>query len=239
MISIIIPAKDEAENLKSLLPKLKKSLSSLKNKYRFEIIVVCDNCLDDTEKVAKCMGVVTLRRTKDPGKSKALCDGFHKAKGDILVMMDADLSHLPEELHLMLKPLKHKSVGLVIGSREMGKSDDATIIRRFGGLMFSFWFNLLFKTKLTDAINGYKAFRREIFDKYEYTATGYAIEIELVANTLRSGLKIIEIPSYEARREKGVAKSKIIKDGWLFLKEIFTEGIAYNLEKLAILVKKL
>ncbi len=240
MISIVIPAKDEAENLKLLLPRLKKALSPLKDKYSFEIIIVCDNCSDDTEKVAKLIGVMTLRRTKDPGKSRALCDGFRKAKGNILVMMDADLSHLPEELPRMIRKLLSSSkIGLVIASRELGRSDDTTPIRRFGGLVFNFWTNFFFGTKLSDAINGYKIFYRKVFDNYEYTANGYAIEIELVANTARMGMKTAEIPSYEAPRATGVAKSKIIKDGWLFSKEIFTEGIAYELEKAAEWIRKL
>ncbi len=234
-ISVVIPAKDEEKNISLLLTRLKQTLKQLRqiNSHNFEIIVVCDNCSDSTETLAKKFRVKTISRKGNPGKSKALIDGFKKAKGEVLVMMDADLSHLPEELPMMIKKIcSRNNVGLVIASRELGFSDDATLIRRMGGFIFSFFTNLFFNVKLTDAINGYKIFRRQIFDNYEYTASGYAIEIELVANTIRSGFKIAEISSYEAKRVGGVAKSKVIKDGWIFLSKIFSEGLTYWWETL-------
>jgi dolichol-phosphate mannosyltransferase len=230
-ISIVIPAKDEEENINILLNRIKKIIQKLKTKhnYSFEIIVVCDNCTDKTEKIAKSHKVIVVKRTGNPGKSKALIEGFKKSKGNIIVMMDADLSHLPEELPKMIKALISKEEnGLVVASRFAGKSDDVTIIREFGGRMFNVFTNLFFRTNLTDAINGFKIFERHVFDNHIYTADGYAIEIELVANTLRAGKKVAEIPSYEAKRAGGEVKSKVIKDGWLFLREIITEGVSYN-----------
>lgn len=234
LVSIVIPAKDEEENIPLMLRRLKRVLAKLRSRYKFEITVVCDNCTDNTELAAKHLGVKTLRRTSSPGKSKALVDGFSQAKGEILVMMDADLSHLPEELPVMIDKLfSRPNIGLVVASRELGHSDDATPIRRLGGRLFNFCTNLLFHTQLSDAINGYKIFHRHIFDNYRhaYKAAGYAIEIELIANTLRSQLQVVEIPSYEAKRLKGVAKSKIIKDGWYFFSKIWSEGVKFRFEK--------
>jgi len=232
LISIVVPAKDEEENIGHFLKRVKRVIKK-NQKYKFEVIVVCDNCIDSTEKVVKKHQIKSLVRKRNPGKSKALFDGFRFAKGNILVMMDADLSHLPEELPEMIKRFdKKKNIGLVIASRELGRSEDVTPIRRFGGISLNFLTNLLFETKLTDAINGYKIFYREVFDSYDYEADGYAIEIELIANALRCGYEVAEIPSLEAKRFGGVAKSKVIKDGWLFLKEVLEEGIKYRVEKL-------
>lgn len=232
--SIIIPAKDEEENIAILLTRLHKSIAEMKgfSKSDFEIIAVCDNCVDKTERVARRFGVKTIRRTADPGKSRALVDGFSRAKGDIFVMMDADLSHLPEELVAMIEKLESDpDNGLVVASRIAGRSDDETAIRRVGGIFINACTNLFFGTQLSDAINGYKIFHRHIFDDFKYTADGYAIEIELVANTIRSGRRVVEIPSYEAQRAGGLAKSKIIRDGWFFFREVVSEGVSYWWER--------
>ncbi len=238
-LSIVIPAKNEEDNLKELLPRLKKSLPQIKQfkKNQIEIIVICDSCTDNTEKVAKSHKVKVFKVSHSE-KTKTLLKGFSESKGNIIVMMDADLSHLPEDLPKMVnKLLSRKNIGLVVASRITGGSDDATAIREFGGVAFNKLVNLFFRTKLTDAINGYKIFKREVFENYQYTAGGYAIEIELVANTVRAGMKVEEIPGFEAARKHDKAKSKILEDGWIFLSEIFTEGISYQLEKLASRIK--
>lgn len=239
LVSIVIPAKDEAENIDTLLKRLKKILAKFPNykKSQFEIIVVCDNCSDKTEKIAKFHQAKVIRRINNPGKSKALIAGFKKAQGQLIVMMDADLSHLPEDLPKLIKKFRtKKNLGLVIASRELGGSGDATRVREFGGKLFNKLVNLFFGTNLTDAINGYKVFQKHIFDNFEYKSTGYAIEIELIANTVRSGMKILEVASFEPKRAGGVAKSKIVKDGWIFLWEIITEGLNYRYHKLYRLV---
>ena len=77
-VSVVIPAKDEEHNIEILLKRLRKVIGKIKGfkKNDFEIIVVCDNCKDKTEIKAKKHGVKTIRRTGNPGKSKALIEGF-------------------------------------------------------------------------------------------------------------------------------------------------------------------
>src|SRR5207247_2568576 len=106
----------------------------------------------------------------------------------IIVMMDADYSHRPESLPLFLQAM-NGDTGLVIGSRVFGGSDEYTHVRALGNVFLSAAVGLSLGRYLSDALNGYKAFRREVFTDFEYTATSFEIEIEIIANALRRGYK--------------------------------------------------
>jgi hypothetical protein len=77
---------------------------------------------------------------------------------------------------------------------------------------------------LTDALNGYKVFRRDIFTDFEYTSKAFEIEIEIIANTLRKGYRIVEVSSHERARAGGEAKSFVVRHGTRFLLRIMYEG---------------
>jgi hypothetical protein len=74
-------------------------------------------------------------------------------------------------------------------------------------------------------LNGFKAFRRDIFDDFNYTSPKFEIEIEIIANTLRKGYRIIEVMSHERARAGGEAKSRVIRHGTLFFMRVFTESL--------------
>ena len=135
---------------------------------------------------------------------------------------------MPGDISKLLKCMADNEVGLVVGSRITGGSADETHIRKFGGIVLNKFVNLFFGTKLTDAINGFKVFRRDVYDRFIFHPEGYAIEIELISSALRLGYRVVEIPTFEPAREKGVAKSRILRDGWSFFKKIFKEGLSYH-----------
>jgi hypothetical protein len=74
-------------------------------------------------------------------------------------------------------------------------------------------------------LNGYKAFRRDVFDDFNYTSSMFEIEIELIANTLRKGYRVVEVLSHERARAGGEAKSRVIRHGTRFFWRIFTEWL--------------
>jgi hypothetical protein len=78
---------------------------------------------------------------------------------------------------------------------------------------------------LSDALNGYKAFRRDVFDDFNYTSDMFEIEIELIANTLRKKYRVIEVLSHERARAGGEAKSRVIRHGTRFFWRVFTESL--------------
>src|SRR5262245_62129957 len=115
-VSIIIPAKDEAETLPTLLKELRGVTETLSSSYAFEIIVVDDHCRDRTGEIARAGGAVVVENKRRPGKGNALITGFEKASGEIFIMMDADGSHRPEDIPHFLTELG-RGHGLVVGSR--------------------------------------------------------------------------------------------------------------------------
>ncbi len=225
-ISVIIPAKDEEANLALLLDDLKEVLSAVNTEH--EIILVNDRSKDRTAQIAMAKGVRVINNTGRSGKGNALRVGFRESTGDVIIMMDGDYSHRPEDLPLFLSSIE-KGAGLVIGSRIWGGSDEYTRIRALGNVLFTAIFGFIFHTYLSDLLNGYKAFRREIFDNYKYNSSAFEIEIELAVNTLRCGYKIREIPSHERKRAGGVAKSKVIIHGSRFLFKMLQEGIKFHI----------
>jgi hypothetical protein len=116
-------------------------------------------------------------------------------------------------------------VGLVIGSRVVGGSEEYTPIRALGNVFLTYAVGLFLGRYLSDALNGFKAFRRDVFDDFHYTAAKFEIEIELIANALRKGHRVVEVMSHERARAGGEAKSRVIRHGTLFFWRVFTEWL--------------
>jgi glycosyltransferase involved in cell wall biosynthesis len=220
-ISVVIPAKDEEATIGKVLHDLYEVIPTLQG-YEAEVICVDDHSSDKTPVIARSFGAKVIPNTGKSGKGMALSVGFREATGDILVMMDADYSHRAEDLPDFLKALKD-NVGLVIGSRVVGGSEEYTHIRALGNVFLSATLGFCTGRYLSDALNGYKVFRRDIFTDYKYTSRQFEIEIEIIANTLRKGYRIVEISSHERTRAGGEVKSRVIRHGTRFLLRIFWE----------------
>lgn len=220
--SIVIPARNEQETLPLVLADLNETLKALKG-YEVEVICVDDHSTDRTAEIAQSFGAKVIQNTGKGGKGMALRAGFAAAQGDIIAMLDADYSHRPEDLPLFFDALKER-VGLVIGSRVVGGSEEYTHIRALGNVFLSTALGLCTGRYLSDALNGFKVFRREIFTDFAYTSRAFEIEIEIIANTLRRGYRIVEVSSHERERAGGKAKSKVVRHGTRFLLRILWEG---------------
>lgn len=225
-VSVVIPAKDEEENIGLMIEEVDSVMKSCA--IDFEIIVVDDHSVDLTADIATKKGAKIVFNPKRPGKGNALCAGFKHAVGDVIVMMDADYSHRPEDLPLFLEAIR-KGGGIVIGSRIWGGSDEFTRTRAFGNIVMTGIFGFVFHNYLSDLLNGYKAFRREVFDNFKYNSSAFEIEIELVVNALRMGYRVKEVPSHERQRRAGKAKSRVFRHGLKFLTKIISEGFRYHL----------
>jgi glycosyltransferase involved in cell wall biosynthesis len=225
-VSIIIPAKNEEEALPPLLDSLRAVLA--KNSFSAEIIVVNDHSTDGTRKVSEEHGALVVDNLGHGGKGRALITGFQKAAGDYMIMMDADGSHLAEFIPDFVSNLD-QGYGLVIGSRQLGGSDEYTFLRALGNIFLSGVFNLITKNHITDVLNGYKGFKREVFTQFTYYSDEFEIEIELVANALKAGYRIGEFACHEKARAGGVAKSRVVRHGTRFLLKILQLTIPYRL----------
>ena len=221
-ISIIIPCKDEEETLPHVLKDLTATLATIVG-YEFDLIVVDDHCVDRTAEIARSFGAKVVQNQRKGGKGHALRAGFEAAQGDWLLMLDADYSHRPEELPEFLNAMK-PGVGLVIGSRVVGGSEEYNHVRALGNVFLSTMLGLCTRRYLSDALNGYKLFRRDVFTDFAYTSRNFEIEIEIIANALRKGYRILEVCSHERARAGGQMKSRVIRHGFRFLFRILWEG---------------
>src|SRR5437763_3089624 len=134
-VSIIIPARNEEATLPNVLGDLNAAIAQLPA-YTFEVLCVDDHSTDRTVEIAKTFGARVVPNERKPGKGMALRAGFEAAEGEILAMMDADYSHRAEDLPLFLAALKD-GVGLVIGSRVVGGSEEYTHVRALGNVFLS------------------------------------------------------------------------------------------------------
>jgi glycosyltransferase involved in cell wall biosynthesis len=222
-ISVIIPARNEEATIARVLDDLNKTIPELASA-EVEVICVDDHSTDRTAEIACAFGAKVTGNTGRPGKGMALRAGFAEATGDIFVIMDADYSHRAEEIPSFLEALK-PGIGLVIGSRVVGGSEEYTHIRALGNVFLSAALGLCTCRYLSDALNGFKAFRRDVFTDFRYTSTAFEIEIEIIANALRKGYRVVEVSSHERARAGGKAKSKVVQHGTRFLLRILWEGL--------------
>ena len=230
LVSIVIPARNEEEVIGKVLIDINKEIFKLK-KYQFEVIVVDDGSSDKTSNIARKYGAKVILNIGLHGKGKALIKGFREAKGDIIIMLDADYSHRPEDISEFLKKID-EGYGLVIGSRYTGGSDEYNLVRSFGNISLTTAFKIFFGIPLTDALNGYKAFKKSVIKKYSYFSKDFEIEIELIANALKERYTIGEVPSHERERAGGKMKSRAYIHGPKFLFAIIRHGFAYRWNKL-------
>jgi glycosyltransferase involved in cell wall biosynthesis len=218
-VSVIIPALNEQRNIGWVLERLPPMVD--------EVILVDGHSVDSTVAVARAVRpdiVVVAQNAR--GKGAALRAGFATATGDLIVMIDADGSMDPQELHRFVTPLLH-GYDLVKGSRFLGGggSTDFTPIRRLGAQALVRMTNAMFLVRLTDLCYGYCSFRRDCLEALALTAHGFEIETELVIHAIKASLRIAEVPSSELPRRHGVSNLRTFRDGERVLRTLLRERV--------------
>jgi glycosyltransferase involved in cell wall biosynthesis len=180
-----------------------------------EIIIVDGRSLDDTERVARTLRPdLRIVQQKLHGKGAALRAGLDEAKGDILIVMDADGSMDGSEIGLFRDALI-AGADYVKGSRfgQGGGSVDITKLRRFGdgGICFLIW--LLFGAHYTDGTYGFKGLWADQLDYLRIDADGFEVELLIDIRAHRAGLKTTEVPCFETHRIHGSSNLNALRDG--------------------------
>ncbi len=216
-ISVVIPAYNEAENLRYVLPRIPACVD--------EIILVDGHSTDETVKVAQHLRP-DIRFVLQPGKGKgdALCAGFAACQGDIILMLDADGSTDPGEIPRFVAALM-AGYDYAKGSRFLsgGGSCDITLLRRCGNFFLSSVVNLLYQARFSDLCYGYNAFWRSCLDRVDIDCDGFEIETQISLQMLKAKCKIVEVPSFEHARIHGTSNLQIWQDGWRVLRTILRE----------------
>ena len=209
-VSVVVPAKNEAKNIGWVLRRLPEV---------DEVILVDGQSTDGTVAVAR--GIVPnllLVNEERPGKGAALRAGFEAASGDYVVMLDADGSMDPSEISRYVAMLQ-SGYDLVKGSRFMpgGGTADISPLRRLGNRGLLMLANGLYGTDFTELCYGFMAFRRSCLEDMALASDGFEIETEIVVNSLRAGLRVGEVPSFESPRRYGESNLNTFRDGFRVL----------------------
>jgi dolichol-phosphate mannosyltransferase len=210
-ISIIVPALNEAANLTPLAERVGAALRGR----AYELIIVDDNSTDDTPAVAASLAErlpvrLIVRTDAKDGLSGAVLRGVAESRGDVLVVMDADLQHPPEKLPELIAPLERNEAEFVLGSRYVPGGSIAEGWNAFRALNSSIATILArpFAGKITDPMSGFFALRRSTYERAQrLTPLGYKIALELICKSRVANVH--EVPIHFALRERGQSKLTI------------------------------
>jgi dolichol-phosphate mannosyltransferase len=210
-ILVIIPTYNEADNLRPIIERVRKSVPTA------HILVADDNSPDGTGKLADDLAaaddhVHVLHRLGKEGLGAAYLAGFGwgiEAGYDVLVEMDADGSHQPEELPKLLSALTNADLVLgsryVRGGRVVNWPKSRELLSKAGNL----WTRIALGIKLRDATGGYRAFRRETLQGLglnNVASAGYCFQVDLAWRGLKAGYRVVEVPIIFVERERGDSK---------------------------------
>ncbi|GGF33615.1 hypothetical protein GCM10011519_03810 [Marmoricola endophyticus] len=205
-VSIVIPTWNEAENIGHVL----RAMPAV------EQLVIVDADSDDgtADVVRETHPEATILLQKPSGKGNATRAGLEVASAEFVICMDADGSMDPGEIPAFVALLQ-QGFDMVKGSRGAvgGGSTDFTPLRRAGNRSLVMAYNALFGTRLTDITFGYIGFRRDILPQLGLYATGFEIEVQMVAHSALAGLRFAELPSTEADRISGESHLSTWGDG--------------------------
>jgi dolichol-phosphate mannosyltransferase len=203
VISVIVPTYNEAASLPVLIERMGAAMSG----HTWELVVVDDGSPDGTAEVANRLSaqhpVWVVRRPGKAGLASAVIAGFKESRGDVLVVMDADLSHPPEAVPALVKAID-EGADLAVGSRYVsgGAVKDWPLQRRMVSRVACLMGNVLVPVR--DATSGFFAVRRTAIDGVHLNAIGFKIGFEVIARA--KAKKIVEVPYTFRDRELGASK---------------------------------
>ncbi|WP_297436620.1 glycosyltransferase family 2 protein [Thermococcus sp.] len=188
-ISIVVPAYNEEKRLPEVLKRVPDFVD--------ELIVVDDGSTDGTYSTALKMAeedprVVPIRLEENCGKGCAMREGIKHARGDVVVFMDADGQHLPEEIGKLVGPIVQGEADVVIGARRLEVQGKRPIHRRLSNMITTRLLRLKLGTYVYDTQSGFRAYRREFLPRIE--SSRYEVESEMLIKAVKMGARIREVP---------------------------------------------
>lgn len=219
-ISVVIPVFNEEMTIGSIIARTRRTMDQLKLPY--EVMVVDDGSVDGSARISRAREATVLRGAHQ-GKGIALRLGFERASGDVIVTLDSDGSHQPEEIPSILRCMMKDKVDLVIGSRFLSSdANNAKIpkLNRIGNKIFSDLIRLFTGLKISDSQSGFRAIRSSIIKRMKLNSRGYEVESEMLVKALKMGARVTEIPVSFEQRTVGKSKLDPLKDGTRILYSI-------------------
>lgn len=223
---MVIPVYNEVENMREILKRVQAT------KLVWEIIVVDDGSQDGTRDVLKRLkdkgGLRVIFHDRNQGKGAAVRTGLAAARGDVILIQDADLEYNPHDYPTLLQPLKDRIADVVYGSRFLGGPRRAIMFwHMIANQLLTFMTNILYDTILSDMETGYKVFRRQVIEGMTLRASRFDFEPEFTAKILKRHYRIYEVPISFNPRDYSQGKKIKLHDAfeavWTLLKYRFVD----------------
>ena len=217
--TVVLPAKNEEENLRSLLPDIRKLYPDT------AVIVVDDGSSDDTKSVAKSFNAKVISHPYSMGNGAAIKSGARACTTDLIVFMDADGQHSPKDIERLIDKYNDGYM-MVVGSRN--SNTHASIFRKFGNLFYNYIASRITGFKIKDLTSGFRAVNRKAFTQFLYMfPNGFSYPTTSTMAFCRSGYSIAYV-DIDAKKRGGKSHINPVKDGLRFLIIILKIGSLYS-----------
>lgn len=198
-VTVVICARNEEQSIGEIIQRTKP--------YSTEIIVVDGNSSDKTADIARELGAKVVQDS-GKGKGDGIRTGIREASKEVIVFMDADWSHNPDDIPILTESILEDRADHVTGSRSLGGSQELhgtleNCLRMIGSAIITLGINYRFGVLLSDSQNGFRAIRTNVAKKLNLKENITTIEQEMIIKTLRAGYRITEVPTHEYVRKHG------------------------------------
>lgn len=220
-VSVVIAAKQEAPSIAGVISRTRR--------YASEIVVVVGRSTDGTAEVASGSGANVVP-DGGRGKGEAIRRAIPLIRTPVTVFLDADGSHDPEDIPLLVEPILLDEADHVSASRLRGGSSELhggfdEFFRLTGSSFITACINRRFGCRLSDSQNGFRAIRTEVLRRLDLRENGTTIEQEMIIKTLRQGWRMAEVPSHEHPRAHGASHIRVWRSapryGYSLVKYLF------------------
>jgi len=209
-VSVIIPAFNEASVIGEIIAKIRSTMDNLKLSY--EVLVIDDGSKDDTAFKARQAGATVFSHPHNIGNGAAVKTGIRRARGKILVMMDGDGQHNPEDIPRLLETMDRYD--MAVGART-GDSD-TYFHRNIANKLYNIFASYICKMKIRDLTSGFRAIKKDIARQFlSLLPNTFSYPTTLTMAVLRSGYSLAYVP-IKANRRTGKSKIRLLRDGSRF-----------------------
>jgi hypothetical protein len=207
-VAVVIPAYNEEDNIGQVLPRIPRTVCGLET----AVLVVDDGSRDRTGDIARAQGAAVARHVINRGGGAALRTGYRlmsDSGASVVVTLDADGQHLPEEMSRLVRPVVDGEVDVAHGSRVIGHAEPNHFARELGIVFFNRLVSLITRTKVSDCSNGYRAVRATVLPLLVLRQEQFHTS-EFMIEAIKRGVPAKEVPVTVVRRLHGHSKKPAV-----------------------------